>query len=197
MAHTSGSSEGASTTQADIERLCRTRRIPEGVVCRLPGSEVVPAVEPGERVVFVAHFDLGFGLLASDFFLSFLSFFGLQPHHLPANTYLSLSCYATFCKGYAGLWPDVDFWCRLFFLKAHTTDGEMRACGAASIYPRRDVPFPKIPTSESVKKWQTTFFYMKNAHAIVDLINLPAYSPDPPSGKVNWGHSPRTNDPVA
>ena len=67
----------------------------------------------------------------------------------------------------------MDFWSRLFFLKAQTTDGELRACGAASLYPRRDVPFPKIPTAESVKKWQTTFFYVKNADAAKDMINLP------------------------
>ncbi|KAM0839714.1 hypothetical protein ACQ4PT_060137 [Festuca glaucescens] len=182
---------------ADIQRLRRMRRIPDGVECRLPATEIAPVLEPGERVVFVTHFDRGFGLPASNFFRSFLDFFGLQPHHLPANAYLSLSCYATFCEGYAGLWPDVDFWCRLFFLKAQTTDGELRTCGAASLYPRRDVPFPKIPTSESVKKWQTTFFYVENVNLAKDLINLPAYSSAPPTAKLNWGHDSKSNDPAA
>ncbi|KAM0900838.1 hypothetical protein ACQ4PT_020367 [Festuca glaucescens] len=196
MAHASGSCEGASTTMADLQRLRRTHHIPEGVECRLPASEIEPVLNPGEYVVFVAHFDRGFGLPVSKFFRAFLEFFGLQPHHLPANAYLSLSCYAAFCEGYAGLWPDVDFWSRLFFLKAQTTDGELRACGAASLYPCRDVPFPKIPTAESVKKWQTTFFYVKNADAAKDMINLPAFSPAPPT-KANWGYSPKTNDPAA
>ncbi|KAM0845108.1 hypothetical protein ACQ4PT_056606 [Festuca glaucescens] len=130
MAHASGSWEGATTTMADVQRLRRTHRIPEGVATRLPGEEVVPVVEPSERVVFVAHFDRGFGLPASAFFRAFLEFFGLQPHHLPANAYVTLSCYAAFCEGYAGLWPDVDFWSRLFYIKAQTTNGELRACGA-------------------------------------------------------------------
>jgi hypothetical protein len=65
--------------------------------------EIESVLNPDERVVFIAHFDRGFGLPTSDFFLSFVDFFGLQPHHMPANTYLSLSCYAAFCEGYAGL----------------------------------------------------------------------------------------------
>jgi hypothetical protein len=47
------------------------------VSVRVPGEEVVPVMEPGERVVFVAHFDRGFGLPASPFFRGFLEFFGL------------------------------------------------------------------------------------------------------------------------
>jgi hypothetical protein len=72
MAHASGSWEGASRTLADIQRLRRMRRIPEGVASRQPGEEVMPVVEPGERVVFIAHFDRGFSLPASNFFCSFL-----------------------------------------------------------------------------------------------------------------------------
>jgi hypothetical protein len=86
-------------------------------------------------------------------------------------------------EGYAGLWPDVDFWCRLFYLKTQTTDGQMRACGAASIYSLTATPFPKIPTVDSVKKWQTTFFNVKSENPGFDWVNLLAYSPDPPVTK--------------
>ncbi|KAK1620112.1 hypothetical protein QYE76_025629 [Lolium multiflorum] len=83
-----------------------------------PGEEVEPRPEPGERVVFGAHLDRGLGLPASRFFRRFLDFFGLQPHHLPANACVLLSCYVAFMEGYAGLWPDVEFWSRLFYLKS-------------------------------------------------------------------------------
>ncbi|KAK1698934.1 hypothetical protein QYE76_015631 [Lolium multiflorum] len=98
--------------------------------------ELEPQPEPGERVVFGAHLDRGLGLPASTFFRRFLDHFGLQPHHLPANACVLLSCYVAFMEAYAGLWPDIDFWSRLFFLKAQTTEGRLRACGAASIYTR-------------------------------------------------------------
>jgi hypothetical protein len=118
----------------------------------VPGEEIMPDAQPGECVVFTAHFERGFGLPASPFFCSFLEFFGLQPHHLLANAYVTLSCFVAFCEGYAGLWLDIDFWSRLFFIKAQTTEGQLRACGVASLYPRPGSPSPKIPTVDSVKK---------------------------------------------
>lgn len=195
MALPSGSWEGSSVTDDDIARLVRLRRIPPQVQARAPGDEMAPQPEPGERVVFTAHFERGFGLPASAFFRAFLDYFGLQPHHLPANAIVTLSCYVAFCEGYAGLWPDVDFWSRLFFIKAQTTDGQMRACGAASLYSRPSTPLPKIPTVDLVKKWQTTFFYVKSENPGFDWVNLPEYSPDPPAAKLNWGHCYKPSDP--
>jgi hypothetical protein len=80
------------------------------VVARVPEEETVLDPHPGERVVFISHFERGFELSASPFFCALLDFFGLQPHHLSANECVTLSCYVAFCEGYAGLWPDVDFW---------------------------------------------------------------------------------------
>ena len=173
----------------------RLRRIPPQVQARAPGDEMAPQPKPGERVVFTAHFERGFGLPASAFFRAFLDYFGLQPHHLPANAIVTLSCYVAFCEGYAGLWPDVNFWSRLFFIKAQTTDGQMRACGAASLYSRPSTPLSKIPTVDSVKKWQTTFFYVKSENPVFNWVNLPEYSPEPPAAKLNWGHCYKPSDP--
>ncbi|KAK1660696.1 hypothetical protein QYE76_048855 [Lolium multiflorum] len=162
-----------------------------------PGEEVEPKPEPGERVVFGAHLDRGLGLPASAFFRRFLDFFGLQPHHLPANACVLLSCYVAFMEGYAGLWPDVDFWSRLFYLKSQMTEGRLRTCGCASIYPRAGSLFPKIPTVDSVKNWQMSFFYVKNANPAFDRINLPEYNPAPPTTRLNWGHNAKSADPDA
>jgi hypothetical protein len=63
-----GSWEGSCVTHEDIARLVRLRRIPPQVKARAPGDEVAPQPEPGERVVFTAHFEWGFRLLASAFF---------------------------------------------------------------------------------------------------------------------------------
>ncbi|KAK1682508.1 hypothetical protein QYE76_043356 [Lolium multiflorum] len=181
----------------DIERLVRLRRIPRSVVTRAPGEETEPEPRDGERVVFGAHLDRGLGLPASTFFRQFLDNFGLQPHHLPANACILLSCFMAFMEAYAGLWPDIDFWSRLFYLKAQTTEGHLRACGAASIYTRPGTPFPKIPTVDSVKNWQMSFFYVRNEGQLVDRINLPEYNPAPPVGRINWSYNARTADPDA
>jgi hypothetical protein len=79
-------------------------------------GEIVPAPEPNERVVFVAHFERGFALPASDFFRDFLIYYGLQPHHLSANAMMTLSAFATFCKGYAGIEAFVHGWSKYFQL---------------------------------------------------------------------------------
>ncbi|KAK1618390.1 hypothetical protein QYE76_023907 [Lolium multiflorum] len=197
MASPSGSWRGSYMREDDIERLVRLRRIPRSVITRVPGKEAEPKPEPGERVVFGAHLDRGLGLPASTFFRRFLDHFGLQPHHLPANACVLLSCYVAFMEAYAGLWPDIDFWSRLFYLKAQTTDGHLRACGAASIYTRPGTPFPKIPTVDSVKNWQMSFFYVRNEGALVDRINLPEFNPAPPVGRINWSHNARSTDPNA
>ncbi|KAK1685934.1 hypothetical protein QYE76_046782 [Lolium multiflorum] len=76
---------GSNVTEYEIDWLYRSRRIPEGVTCRLPGDEIEPELEPGEHVVFLAHFERGFGLPASPFFQKFLDFYELQPHHLPGH----------------------------------------------------------------------------------------------------------------
>jgi hypothetical protein len=65
----------------------------------------VSAPESGEQVVFISHFERGFALPASDFFRDFLDNYGLQPHHLSANTMMILSAFATFCEGYAAIEP--------------------------------------------------------------------------------------------
>ncbi|KAK1617356.1 hypothetical protein QYE76_022873 [Lolium multiflorum] len=148
-------------TDEDIDRLVRLRRIPPQVVTRTPGTETEPAPQPGERVVFGVHLDRGLGLPASPFFKRFLEYFGLQPHHLPANAFGQLSCFVAFMEGYAGLWPDIEFW------------------------------------FDSVKKWQQSFFYVKNTNPAFDWVNLPAYDPAPPTARKNWGNNFRPADPEA
>jgi hypothetical protein len=167
------------------------------VDCRLPAGEMALAAGDNEAVVFLAHFEHGFGFPMSDFFRDFLDFFGLQPYHLPANAFLSLSSFITFCEAYLGLWPTKEFWSLLFYFKDKVWEGELQACGAATIYPRRDSVSPKIPTAELVKKWQTGFFYVKNADSATNLINLLAFNIAPPVGKVNWRFDPKSSNPAA
>jgi hypothetical protein len=63
----------------------------------------VPAARIGEAVVFLAHFEHVLGLPVSTFLRDFLDFFGLQPHHLPTNVFLSLSYNVSFCEAFLGI----------------------------------------------------------------------------------------------
>ena len=48
---------------------------------------------------------------------------------------------------------------------------------------------PKMPLEDSVKKWQNSFFYVRNVGE--DRINLPPFINSPPWGKLNWGYYPK------
>ncbi|KAK1608457.1 hypothetical protein QYE76_032130 [Lolium multiflorum] len=195
---TRGAGKGLDVTQPEIDWLYRSRRVPAEVSCRLPRDEVEPVPEPGEFVVFLAHFDRGFGLPASNFFRQFLDFYQLQPHHLPGNAIFYLSCYATFMEGYIGLRPTRETFARFFCLRINSVQGKNIPkpkppvqCGSCIIGSCQGCPFFKFSGLESCRAWQETFFYVKNKGA-ADFINLPAYQPGTPT-RANWSYQPGTN----
>ncbi|KAE8801898.1 hypothetical protein D1007_22405 [Hordeum vulgare] len=75
---------GSDICDNTIEALRDHRMLPLAslVAVRVPGAEAAPTPEKCEVVVFEEHFYHGSGLPASDFFARFLTFFGLEPHHL-------------------------------------------------------------------------------------------------------------------
>ena len=70
-----------------------------------------------------------------------------------------------------------------FYLRAQTTAGQQRDCGSVSIY-TKSTPLPKIHLPDSIKKWQSTYFYVRNL-TDVDRIGLPAFSNSLPASK-SW-----------
>ncbi|KAK1603639.1 hypothetical protein QYE76_027312 [Lolium multiflorum] len=195
---TRGAWKGSDVTQHEIDWLYRSRRIPEGVSCRLPGDEIEPVLNPGEYIVFLAHFERGFGLPASPFFRSFLDFYKLQPHHLPGNAIFYLSCYATFMEAYIGIRPTRETFARFFALRINSVQGKdipkpkpPVQCGSCIIGSHQGSPFFKFTGLESCRAWQDTFFYVKNDGA-ADLIDLPAFDLAPPR-RTNWSYFPGSN----
>jgi hypothetical protein len=167
----------------------------------------VPAPQSSERVVFVSHFEQGFGLPVSNFFRDFLDTYDLQPHHLPANAVMILSTFAAFCEGFAGIEPFTQAWAKYFQLRKQVAqeprrrddlpettqekkDRPMTQCGAATIMSQKGSDFPKIELLESCKKWQKSFFYVKNT-TDADLLNLPPYVDEPPFAMKNWTYNPK------
>lgn len=64
----------------------------------------------------------------------------------------------------------------------------MVTCGAAMVMPRRNTKFIRVNGLDSSRKWQQTFFYVKNADS-EDFINLPPYVKGTPE-KHNWTYNP-------
>ncbi|KAM0901262.1 hypothetical protein ACQ4PT_020094 [Festuca glaucescens] len=195
-AYTRGAWKGSDVSQAEIDWLYRSRRIPEEVSCRIPGNEREPVPNPDEVVVFTAHFERGFGLPASDFFWRFLDFYELQPHHLPANAIFYLSSFVSFMEGFVGLLPTVETFARFYNLRINSiqdpklpTLKPIVQCGACILTPRQGSPYYKFTGLESCRAWQETFFYVRNSGPS-DFINLPAYLPSAPA-RTNWRFNPK------
>ncbi|KAK1616991.1 hypothetical protein QYE76_022508 [Lolium multiflorum] len=201
MAYSRGRWMVSDVTEAEIQWLYRSRRIPEGVTCRIPKGELEPKVEPGEIVVFAAHFEHSRGLPVSYFFRRFLNFYKIQPHHLPVNAIFYLSSFVAFMEGYVGLWPTIETFARFYNLRINSVQDPklplpkpVVQCGACIITTRQKIPYYKLAGLESCRKWQQTFFYVKNSGP-VDLINLPAYASGDPV-RTNWQYNPRNEHEV-
>lgn len=165
----------------DILRLRCANRMPHDMAYRVPGDEVLPEPQPGDRVVFTTQFSRGFAMPVSRFFRNFLDHFGIQPHHLGPNASMLLSTFATFCEGYLGMRPTVVLWTRLCHFRSQVVSvGKViTSCGAVSIYANQNVGHPSPKPLQSVKKWQQTFFYVRTPDANGDCHNLPDFVLDP------------------
>ena len=118
-----GDWDGSNVHEDHLAFLRQTRRLPRvsHVKVRVPPeAEISPVPADGERVVFRSHFLRGFGLPASGFLRSFLTFYKVQPHHLTPNTVVLLSAFVTLYEGYLGTLPTLELWGELFYLKLGT-----------------------------------------------------------------------------
>jgi hypothetical protein len=140
-------------------------------------------------VVFYDHFPKGFVLPASDFLWRFLDHFHLQPHHIGANAMMTLAAFVTLYEAYLGIWPSVELFRRLIYFKTKTVDSIPVVCGAASFYACKTAGFPGLKGKESCKKWQRSFFYVKNLKKGIDCINLPSFHASGPGEHDSWSAS--------
>ncbi|KAE8805961.1 hypothetical protein D1007_17872 [Hordeum vulgare] len=191
---------GNEVSAEHIEVLHHRRVLPPAdlVAARVPGAEAAPAPGDGEVVVFVEHFYRGFGLPANDFFSPFLTFFGLQPHHLAPNAVLQLPAFVVLCEGFMGIEPGLHLWRKFFFFKQESVmmdksvpveksgTKKMTPCGAALVHHQTMSGFPQLLLQDLIKKWQKGFFYVKNVNPSRDFINLPPFAIAPSTAKQNW-----------
>jgi hypothetical protein len=102
---------------------------------------------------------------------------------------MTLAAFMTLCEAYLGIWPSVELFRRLIYFKTQTVDSIPVTCGAASFYARKTAGFPGLKGKESCKKWQCSFFYVKNLKKGVDHINLPPFDASGPSERNSWSAS--------
>lgn len=97
------------------------------------------------------------------------------------------------CEGYLGLMLDIELWAKLFFLKRQGPATDiMSDCEATVVTDRSNGSFPKMPIEDSAKKWQNSFFSVRNTDPKADYINLPPFANETPHAKVKWGYQPKS-----
>src|SRR3954464_11116678 len=83
--------------------------VTEGLAWRAASAgEVTPSPQTGEKVYLKAQLVHGVSLPISNFFLSVLNHYRVQPQNLSPNSILLLSNYAALCEGYLGIKPRLD-----------------------------------------------------------------------------------------
>jgi hypothetical protein len=68
----------------------------------------------------------------------------------------------------------------------------MTLCSTTTIMSQKGSDFPKVELLESCKKWQKSFFYVKNT-TDDDLLNLPPFVDEPPLAMKNWSYNPKNS----
>ncbi|KAK1683919.1 hypothetical protein QYE76_044767 [Lolium multiflorum] len=137
-----------------------------------------------------AWVERGLSLPCSEFFLSVLNTYGLQPHNICPNSYLLLSNFATLCEGHLGIRPDVKLWQFFFRVKKETKDKAMLNCGSMTFMLRPGRMYPPHDSHESVRYWNAGWFYEKNISVPEIHDGLPKFNNEPPEELASWSFIP-------
>src|SRR3954468_2689376 len=138
---------------------------------RLPGREVEPQPHDDECVLLATHIDRRFSLPPHPFFRLLLNFFGAQLHHFTPNSIVYLAAFVALCEGFLGCCPHWGLFKHIFTCrsqsvkKARSSDERtqvIQLCGGLAIQTRVKSCFPSIVFPESVRGWQSTWFYCKD-----------------------------------
>jgi hypothetical protein len=121
------------------------------------------------------------------------------PFHKPPYTYLygrsvdktttammTLAAFAALCEAYLGIWPNIELFRRLIYFKTQTAESVPMVCGVVSFYLHKTASFPGLKGKEYCKKWQRSFFYVRNLKKGSDYINLPPFDASGPGERDSW-----------
>ncbi|KAK1697114.1 hypothetical protein QYE76_013811 [Lolium multiflorum] len=146
--------------------------------------------DPDECVFTKAWVERGLSLPCSEFFLSILNTYGLQPHNICPNSYLLLSNFVTLCEGHLVVRPDIRLWQFFFRVKKETKDKVMVNCGTMTFMLRPGRMYPPHSSHESVRYWNVRWFYVKNIQVPDVHEGLPKFINKPPEELASWSFVP-------
>ncbi|KAK1692730.1 hypothetical protein QYE76_009427 [Lolium multiflorum] len=150
---------------------------------------IVPKPGVGEVVMTKAWVERGLSLPCSEFFLSVLNTYGLQPHNICPNSYLLLSNFVTLCEGHLGIRPDIKLWQFFFRVKKETKDKAMLNCGSMTFMLRPGRMYPPHDSHESVRTGTPDGSMRRTCRPEIHD-GLPKFNNEPPEELASWSFIP-------
>ena len=96
----------SSVTEGHIKKLRRAGYLAANIAHRLPaGGQIVPTLEPHERVVFLHHFPRGLGFPLHPSICGLMFYYGLDFHDLAPNFILIISAFIVVCEAFLRIGP--------------------------------------------------------------------------------------------
>ncbi|KAI4976420.1 hypothetical protein ZWY2020_050027 [Hordeum vulgare] len=180
----------STVTEGDLLQLVEHRMIVHKS-WRLPAeNEVEPAPREGERVLLLSHVYQGFSLPPHPFFKGIMNHFGAQLHHFPPNAIAHLSAFIVLCECFIGCPPHWGLFKHIFSARSQTikrlsqSDDKthlLQLCGGLGFQKKSRSSYPALQLSESVRNWQSTWFYCQDIACPNAATGLPPFSLDWPA----------------
>ena len=106
-------------------------------------------------------------------FRGFLNFFGAQLHHFTPNTIVYLAAFVSMCGNFLGCRPHWGLFKHIFTMIGGLG---IQMCGGLGIQMRSKSTFPAMILPDSVRGWQSTWFYCKDQPTPGQSTGLPPFS---------------------
>jgi hypothetical protein len=152
----------SSFTEVDLKKMKKEGFLAESAKVIFPSTKVIPAPQPGFRVMILAFLLRGFSLPAHEFLHGLLFVYGVQLHQLTPNSLLHIACFITLCEAFLGINPHRGLWKHLFCLCPNATKDEIHDLGGAIVSMRSESQYLDFEMAESVQGWRQKWFYIKD-----------------------------------
>ena len=145
----------SSVTKENIMKLREAGYLAADIAHRLPDAgQIVPTLEPHERVVFLTHFVCELGFLLHPFVRGIMYYYGIDFHDLSPNSFLNISTFIVVCEAFLRISPHFGLWLKIFNVKPKVVNGEHAECGGAMVSKMPKVTWPTGTFNDSVKEWK-------------------------------------------
>ena len=158
----------SSVMEENITKLRGAGYLAADITHRLPDAgKIIPMPEPHERVFFLTHFVRGLGFPLHPFVCGLMFYYGLDFHDLAPNFILNISAFIVVCKAFLRIKPHFGLWLKTFNVKPKVVVDQQAGCRGAMEGKMPNVTRPEGSFVETVKGWQSGWFYItepRDAH---------------------------------